>query len=169
MANPDHICEQAVFKELFWAYSRPLRNFLYFKCGDAQLSEDLVSEAFLKMWEVCQKVPYDKAKAFLFRVANNLFLDEVKHRKVVAKYRVQIPDAVQHFTPAHALEETEFRERLEKALALLPEKSRTVFLLHRVEGMKHKDIALLLGISVKAVEKRMHKALVELRKLSEKI
>ena len=76
---------------------------------------------------------------------------------------------MQTFTPEHALEESEFRERLEKALAALPEKSRTVFLLNRVEGMKYKDIALLLGISVKAVEKRMHKALVEMRKLSEKI
>lgn len=169
MAKPNDICEQVVFKELFWTYARPLRNFLYYKCGDAALAEDLVQEAFLRMWKVCQKVTYDKAKAFLFRVANNLFLDEVKHRQVVAKYQINVGEAVQRFTPQEELEENEFRERLERAIAQLPEKSREVFLLNRLEGMKYKDIALLLDISVKAVEKRMHKALVELRKLSDLI
>jgi len=169
MGKPDHICEQAVFKELFWAFARPLRNFLYYKCGDADLAEDLVQESFLRMWTACKKVSYDKAKAYLFRVANNLFLDEIKHRKVVAKYRINISKPVQNFTPQEELEESEFKERLENAIARLPEKSREVFLLNRVEGMKYKDIALLLGISVKAVEKRMHKALVELRKLSDRI
>lgn len=168
MADSDHICEQDVFKELFWAYARPLRNFIYFKCGEADLADDLVQEAFLRMWKACQKVPYEKAKAFLFRVANNLFLDEVKHRKVVAKYEITIAEPVQTFTPQEELEEAEFRARLEQALAGLPEKNREVFLLHRVEGMKYKDIALLLNISVKAVEKRMHGALLELRKLIEK-
>ncbi|MBX2873844.1 MAG: RNA polymerase sigma factor [Saprospiraceae bacterium] len=169
MAKPDQICEQAVFKELFWAYARPLRNFLYYKCGDPDLAEDLVQEAFLRMWAACQKVSYEKAKAFLFRVANNLFLDEIKHRKVVAKFRLNIGKPVQNFTPQEELEENEFRERLEVAIAELPEKSRTVFLLNRVEGLKYREIALLLDISVKAVEKRMHKALIELRKLSDLI
>ncbi len=169
MAKPDQICEQSVFKELFWAYARPLRNFLYYKCGDPNLAEDLMQEAFLRMWAACQKVSYDKAKAFLFRVANNLFLDEVKHRKVVAKFQLNISKPVQHFTPQDELEENEFRARLEDAIARLPEKSREVFLLNRIEGLKYREIALLLDISVKAVEKRMHKALVELRKLSDLI
>ena len=169
MAKPNDICEQAIFKELFWAYARPLRNFIYYKCGDAALAEDVVQEAFLRMWKVCKKVTYDKAKAFLFRVANNLFLDEIKHRKVVAKYQISIGEPVQNYTPQEELEENEFRERLEGAIAQLPEKSREVFLLNRVEGMTYKDIASLLDISVKAVEKRMHKALLELRKLSDLI
>lgn len=169
MAKPNDICEQAVFKKLFWTYARPLRNFLYYKCGDAAMAEDLVQEAYLRMWKVCQKVSYDKAKAFLFRVANNLFLDEIKHRQVVAKYQINVAEPVQNFTPQEALEENEFRERLEQAIAQLPAKSREVFLLNRLEGMKYKEIALLLNISVKAVEKRMHKALLELRKLSELI
>jgi RNA polymerase sigma-70 factor (ECF subfamily) len=52
----------------------------------------------------------------------------------------------------------------ENALATLPEKQRTVFLLHRMDGLKYHEIASNLGLSVKAVEKRMKFALEYLRK-----
>ena len=58
--------------------------------------------------------------------------------------------------------EEEFLIKLEKTIENLPETQREVFLLNRIEKMKYKDIAEKLGISVKAVEKRMHGALLVL-------
>jgi RNA polymerase sigma-70 factor (ECF subfamily) len=61
------------------------------------------------------------------------------------------------------MEEDQFREKLERAITNLTEGQRTAFLLQRIEGKKYQEIAEILGISVKAVEKRIHGALVSLR------
>jgi RNA polymerase sigma-70 factor (ECF subfamily) len=62
------------------------------------------------------------------------------------------------------MEEEQFKIKLQKAIAGLTEAQRTAFLLHRIDGKKYHEIAEILGISIKAVEKRIHGALVELRK-----
>ena len=62
------------------------------------------------------------------------------------------------------LEEQEFKERLERAIAQLPEKQRIAFLMNRIDKKKYREIAEKLGISIKAVEKRMHLALQTMRK-----
>ncbi|MEM7514507.1 MAG: sigma-70 family RNA polymerase sigma factor, partial [Bacteroidota bacterium] len=59
--------------------------------------------------------------------------------------------------------------RLEGAIAALPEKNRVVFLMNRIEKLTYQEIADSLGLSVKAIEKRMHKALIELRKIHHQI
>ena len=168
--SPENICGQEIFKEIFFEHSRSLRNFLYFRSGNEELAEDLSQEAFLRLWKECHKVPKEKAKSFLYTVASNLFLDHIKHQKVVQKFQLQNTWTISGTeTPQYLLEMDEFRQALEKAIAELPEKSRVVFLMNRIEKMTYKEIAELLDISVKAIEKRMHKALVELRKLTDKI
>jgi len=66
-------------------------------------------------------------------------------------------------TPEFVLEEKEFLDKLNKTIADLPEKQRVVFLLNRIDKKKYAEIAEMLDISVKAVEKRMSLALVTLR------
>ncbi|MDP1125358.1 sigma-70 family RNA polymerase sigma factor, partial [Klebsiella pneumoniae] len=67
-------------------------------------------------------------------------------------------------TPQYLMEESEFGERLQKAIEQLTEAQRTAFLMNRIEGKKYAEIAEILNISVKAVEKRMSQALESLRK-----
>ena len=167
--QPDNVCEQSVFKQVFDTYANSLRNFIYYKCGDKNLSEDLLQDAFLRLWKNCAKVPFSKAKSYLFTVANNLFLDGVKHQKVVLKFRQHKKGQQETENPQFLLESKEFKERLESAIGQLPENSRIVFLMNRMDKLTYREIAERLGLSVKAVEKRMHKALVELRKLTKKI
>ena len=62
------------------------------------------------------------------------------------------------------MEETQFHEKLKNALENLTEAQRTAFLLNRIEGKKYAEIAEMLNISVKSVEKRMSQALATLRK-----
>ncbi|MAO07183.1 MAG: hypothetical protein CL596_00560 [Alteromonas sp.] len=61
------------------------------------------------------------------------------------------------------MEEKQFKEKLQTAIADLTEAQRTAFLMNRIEGKKYVEIAEILGISVKAVEKRMSQALASLR------
>ena len=166
---PVSVCEEETFKELFFTHSEYLRNFLYYKSGDYNLSEDLVQESFVKLWENCAKVGLLKAKSFLFTVANNLFLNKVKHQKIVLEFESRSTKEKEDYDPQYLLEEKEFRLRLEMAIQELPESQRVVFLMNRIDKKKYKEIASDLNISVKAVEKRMHKALQALRKVHKKV
>ena len=157
-------CHEPVFQRLFKEHARHLRNFLRYKGAEEEQAKDLMQEAFLRLWKACKKVPFHKAKSFLFTVAHNLIVDEQRHLKHVRAYE-QLPQTEQdHQTPDKQLEGEEFKRRMQQAIANLPENQRLVFLMNRVDGLTYAAIAERLGISVKAVEKRMHKALSELRK-----
>ena len=162
--NHKSVCEKRVFDELFDLNSESLRNYLYYQCGNLQQAEDLAQEAFIKLWNNCKKVLFEKARGFLFAVAKNAFYNEVEHQKVVLKYAKLPHKNTDSETPEFQLEEKEFMDRLQKAIADLPEGQREVFLLNRMDQMTYKEIAQSLDVSQKAVEKRMHKALVKLRK-----
>lgn len=161
-------CHPDTFRDLFFRYAASLKRFVFFKSGNWPGAEDLVQEAFLRLWKNCHEVPADKAKSFLYTVANNLFLDEARHRQVTFKFQQQAASAPQGSAPApdFDLETQEFQQKLEHALAALPEGQREVFLMNRLDKLTYADIAERLGLSVKAVEKRMHGALLELRKLT---
>ena len=158
------VCNKRVFNEVFDLNSESLRNYLYYQCGDLQQAEDLVQEAFIKLWNNCKKVLFEKARGFLFAVSKNAFYNQVEHQKVVLKYAQQARKTSENETPEFQLEEKEFMQRLQTAISDLPEGQREVFLLNRMDQMTYKEIAEFLGVSQKAVEKRMHKALVKLRK-----
>ncbi len=163
------LCNHQRFQAVFKEQAKPLYNFMYYRTGNAAKAEDLVQEAFVKLWNNCAKVAIEKAKSFLFTVGNNLFLDGVKHEKVVLKFQQLAINTNTNQSPEYLMEEKEFQARLEQAIQELTEKQRTVFLLNRIDKMTYKEIAAHLEVSVKAVEKLMHKALIKLRKLSTKI
>tara|TARA_R100001369_G_scaffold92597_1_gene138629 strand:- start:4323 stop:4832 length:510 start_codon:yes stop_codon:yes gene_type:complete len=157
------ICNENTFNKVYKEHGKAIWRFIYFKCGNEAQAEDLVQDAFIKLWKNCAKVPVEKAKSFLYTITNNAFLNEVAHKKVVLKHAKHQPDKVEHQSPQFLLEEKQYHEKLQHAIANLTEAQRTAFLLNRIEGKKYKEIAKVLDISVKAVEKRMSLALKSLR------
>lgn len=159
------VCEESVFSSLFRTHARTLRNYLLYKFGNEEKANDLSQEAFMKLWENCANVPQEKAKSFLYTVANNAALNKIAHQKVVLSYekRANVQDKAIE-TPDYLMEEAEFGQRLQNAIANLTEAQRTAFLLNRIDGKKYHEIAEMLDISVKAVEKRISGALLSLRK-----
>ena len=160
----ENICEERLFASLFNKYSKSLHDFLYYKYGNHLHPEDKVQEAFIKLWDNCSKVSVDKAKSFLFTVASNSVLNDIKHNKVVLNYQKIKPKTHTNETPEFIMEENEYMKKYQKALSNLTDGQREAFLLNRVEGKKHKEIATMLNISVKGVEKRLYGALKSLRK-----
>lgn len=158
------ICDEFIFSGFFKSNARALRNYLYFKFGNEEQANDITQEAFIKLWENCKDVPPEKAKSFLYTVANNTTLNQIAHQKVVLKYAKEANlSQSTNVSPEFLAEEEEFRIKLEKAIANLTEAQRTAFLLNRIEGKKYSEIAEMLDISVKAVEKRISGALATLR------
>lgn len=160
----DNTCNEALFSKLFTKYAKDLHSFLYYKFGDHFNPKDKVQEAFIKLWENCSKVSPDKAKSYLYTVANNLMLNEAAHQKVVLKYKQHKPKEHTNESPEFLMQENEYMQKLQNAIANLTEAERVAFLLNRVEGKRHKEIAALLDIGTKAVEKRIYSALKKLRK-----
>ncbi|SCY42296.1 RNA polymerase sigma factor [Flavobacterium caeni] len=162
---PHGICEERTFASFFKTHAKTLTNYLYYKFGNAEMANDVAQDAFVKLWENCANVPPEKAKSFLYTVANNASLNQLAHQKVVLKYAQRAgAESNAPERPDFVLEEEQFKKKLQSAIDRLSEGQRTAFLLNRIDGKKYNEIADMLGISVKAVEKRISGALVSLRK-----
>ncbi|CAM1341703.1 RNA polymerase sigma factor [Tenacibaculum amylolyticum] len=158
------LCDSKVFEEVYKANVTALRNYIYYKSGDIDMAEDIVHDCFMKVWNNCSKIVYGTVKAFLYKIASNTFLNKVKHKKIVLEHQKLAPSkTTTNEDPEFVLEEKEFLKKLQTAIAELPEKEREVFLLNRIDKKKYREIADLLNISIKTVEKRMTGALKKLR------
>lgn len=158
------VCESVNYQNLFRQHAPALRNYLYYRCGNETQAADWVQEAFLRLWKNCAKVSYGKAKSWLYTVSKNLHFNEIEHQKVVMKFQQQHTDRDESpHDPQTILEGKETLTKVQQAIQALPVKQRTVLLMNRMDGLTYKEIAAVEGVSVKAIEKRMHKALVALR------
>lgn len=165
MNSPLHknMCLQSLFEKFYNEHAKNLHDFLYYKFGSFLNPQDKMQEAFIKLWQNCKKINPDKAKSFLYTTANNMMLNEVAHQKVVLKHRQIKPKHHTNESPEFLMEEKQYLEKLEQALANLTENERIVFLMNRTEGKRYKEISALLDITVSAVEKRMYSALKKIR------
>ncbi|KAA1246468.1 RNA polymerase sigma factor [Aquimarina sp. RZ0] len=160
-------CNERAFDHFFKSHAKLLRSYLYYKFGDLDQAEDIVQDTFIKLWNNCSKVPLDKAKSYVYTIATNLGISNARHQQVKFKYQnyiTQRKNDITNESPEFVILEKEYMEKLKSAIADLPERQREVFLLSRIDKKTYKEIAELSSVSVKAIEKLMHKALVTLRK-----
>ncbi|MDR6240347.1 RNA polymerase sigma factor [Aureibacter tunicatorum] len=158
------------FKQIFDQYYAPIRNFVYYKIKDMDAAEDIAQEVFVKAWEKRDELRMETVKSYLYTIANNLSINHAKHGNVVMNFINKFTHRSNAESPEYIMELKEFDQRLQNAISGLPEKSRTVFLMNRIDKQTYSEIAVSLDISVKAVEKRMSKALAMLKeKLNVKI
>lgn len=160
-----NVCEDSIFEQLFTKLAPNLRSFLLYKFQDIERADDIVQEAFVILWKNCLKVEPAMAKSYLYKVAQNQFQKLLQKDKVREKYLFAQPDDCDREDPEFTMEHQELSKRLASAIEQLPDGQREVFLLNRMDKKTYKEIADLLEISQKAVEKRMHKALLKLREI----
>ena len=158
-----NLCEEKILGDVFEQVAPQLRNYLYYKCGNLERSQDLVQEAFSILWQKCKDIIPAAAKSFLYKVATNLLINLAKKDQVRLAFQQQNEGSLEFENPEYQLEYKEYKSRLEHAISSLPEGQREAFLMNRIDKMTYKEIAETLGVSVKAVEKRMHKALLKLK------
>ncbi len=165
-----NLCDEQQFDVFYKKQVNQVFRFIVAKNNNRDEAFDIVQEAFIKIWNNCDKFDVSKAKSYVLSTAKNIFLNLKKHEKVVRTYAKQHNNIyIDNESPEATLRQKEFKIKLEKAISELTNAQREVFLLNRVEGKKYKEIADLLDISVKAVEKRMSTALVILRRKIEEI
>ncbi len=159
-----NICQEALFEKVYNQHARNLQDFLYYKYGNNLNPADKMQEAFVRLWENCSKVTFEKAKSYLFTVANNMMLNEVKHQKVVLAHKKLPTDDRTNENPEYLLQQQEYYKKYQDCLAKMSEEQRTAFLLSKVEGKKHSEIAEMLGVTKKVVEYRIYSAFALLKK-----
>ncbi|MCG8475013.1 MAG: RNA polymerase sigma factor [Cytophagales bacterium] len=149
------------FKQLYQTNVRCIRNYLYYRSGNPSAADEITQETFVRVWE--KQFDYDpkKTKSLLYKIANQLFLDSVRQYRLAEEHAdelsFRLKEGMEHNEPNAMM-----LKKCEQALAALTENERVVFLMSRKDGMKYRDIADCLEISVKAVEKRMSQALKKL-------
>lgn len=154
--------DRTAFEALFRAHYKPLCAFANGYLADADKSEDLVQELFIRLWLDREKLTVTSSiKAYLFAAVRNRCLNALK----VAVRMRRVSDqqdalAEEGFTED---EHTERIARVQAAVAGLPDERRKVFTMCRFDGLKYAEVAARLGISVKTVENQMGKALKDLR------
>jgi len=136
-------------------------------------AEDIVQDVFVDLWSKRDQLEFGKAiVSFLYQLVHNKSLNRIKHKQIVQGYCTQfeiMSKKLEYYSPdeneifQNLIKEERF-SALKSAINSLPEKSRKCFKLSYIYGMKSKDIAELMGISVRTVETHIYKSLHTLRK-----
>lgn len=136
---------------------------------DQEMAKEVVQDVFLKLWEGRASLADDTViDSFLARLVKNRSIDYIRSRNLQLKnhsdYASELADA--YWVEDSKLDEFSYEELIEKvnrAIAGLPEQTRHFFMMSRIEGMKYREISEKSGVSQKAVEYHISKALQILR------
>ena len=124
-------------------------------------AEDYLHMAFIRLQEYRRRTEVRQPEAFLVRTAANLAVDEYRSRKVRAEISQEL-DGICNVVDKRPIQAEVLlaRQRLlrvRQGLAQMSPRTRQIFLMHRLDGMKYREIATQLGITVSAVEKHVAK------------
>ena len=159
--------DEQAFELLFRKYYVRLCAFANKFLNDPETAKEIVQDVFARIWEGRDEIdPDDSLKSYLFKIAQNLSINKLRRKKVESRY-TEIYKLVyienQAISAHESLLAKELEENIAHSIGKLPAECRKVFELSRIEGLKYKEIADTLQISVKTVEAQMSKALRSLR------
>jgi len=158
------------FEELVDKYKQPVMNLVYRTLPDATEAEDLAQHVFLQVFKSAHRYEVSaKFTTWLFTIARNLCLNEIRRRsrhpadsldETFANnddQPIRQPEDNKTFSPPDAVMHSELEEKIEEAMAELPEKQRTAILMCRGDEFSYEDIAKVLECSVSATKSLIHR------------
>jgi RNA polymerase sigma-70 factor (ECF subfamily) len=157
---------------IFQEWYGSLCRFLTQKLGRKEDAMDVAQEAYVRMLSLEHPEEIRHPRAFLYKTASNLAVDSLRREQVRLSHAglsiiEQIPSL--ESSPEAVTDARERLEILRQAIADLPPKCRTVFLLHKFKNLSHAEIAARFGISKNMVEKHIIKAMARCKKRMEKL
>ena len=171
--------DQKALELLFSIYFQRLNDFARNVVKDDVISQDIVQDVFVKIWEKKAEIESINLEAYLFRLVRNRCIDYIKHLKVVhcRMHEIQISSKYEELyridfigNEPYVLIEQELKLKIEKTIITLPERCREVFVMSRMNGLKNKEIAERLNINIKNVERHLNRAMRSFREnLSEEL
>ena len=150
------------FKMIYDTHFDDLRRYLIYRSGDQDLSGDIAQNVFMKVWTKKIEIASGNIKSLLFKMATDEFISHIRRRKVEKEYTESI-DLRLIREPDNNDDLLEKKVLFQKALNQLPEKQKTALLMNKMQGLTYKEIAEVLNLSQKAIEKRIGLALKALK------
>lgn len=162
--------DMTAFNLLIERWHSKIHRFAYRFFADDDEANEITQKTFIKVY---QKVNHlnepGNFSPWIYRVANNLCLDELKRagRRKSSPLEAWVEQASEsdHNSPAEVLETKELGEWIQKALLTLPDEQRVVVILKEYEGLKFREIADILEEPVNTVKSRMYYGLKALRRV----
>lgn len=168
----------ALLKEGDWlAFNSIFNTFylqLYFHCrkyiSDPEEAKDLLQNVFLRLWERREEIEIEiSLKAYLFRCVKNECLNFIRSsRPNISISEIDgedvIPDIGALSAPDEDAESREIEQAIDSVIKTLPEQCQKIFIMSRMKGMKNKEIAKLLSVSVRTVDTQIYRALKAMKK-----
>ncbi|MEC3966360.1 RNA polymerase sigma-70 factor [Flagellimonas halotolerans] len=157
--------DQMAFKYLFNLFYDRLVAYITTYTHDKIESEEIVQQAFISFWENKSKLDETKSpKSYLYAIVYNKFINSIKKSKKQNELLNQIweralSDRIEEDTDALQLR----IQKMKKVIEELPPKCKEIIIMNKIQGIKYKDIADQLGISVKTVESQMRIAFTKIR------
>ncbi len=163
--------DDAAFAELVDKYKQPVMNLAYRILRDATEAEDLAQNAFVQAYKSAERYTASaKFSTWLFTIARNLCLNEIRRRSRHPADSLEAGgpgdseeqpgrqyEDVKTTLPTESLLQAELQQKIEQALAELPEAQRTAILLCRRDDMSYEDIAAVVGCSLSATKSLIHR------------
>ena len=155
--------EYSSYNQLFIRYYSRLCAFVFKLTQNYSASEDVVQELFIRLWINRTKLEINESvSGYLYRSSKNAALNHLRAEKSRQKSVQNFP--VQEFqTDDNLMEQVEFSAALYQCIEQLPERSREVFKMSRIDGLKQQEISDQLGISVKTIKNQIWKSLQYLK------
>jgi RNA polymerase sigma-70 factor (ECF subfamily) len=148
------------FGAVYRAHAGDLRRFALYLSGDATLADDLVSEAFVRLWTARDRIVLPTLRGYLFAIVRNLYLQRLRQERRQAPLDEAAAD-----TRAGPEERASDRSELRvvmAALARLPEIDRAAVLMRADESLSYEEIAAALGVTTAAAKVKVHRARLKL-------
>ncbi len=146
-----------------------LLRYIAASCRDPGLAEDIIQDLYVKLSALETEPVVDNPSGYLFRMANNIYLNRLRalksertrdHAWQAASFENVAGDAVtDEPTPEARITSQQQIARLKTAIDALPERTRAIFRLHKLDGLTQAQVAARLGISISSVEKHLASAL----------
>jgi RNA polymerase sigma-70 factor (ECF subfamily) len=158
--------DQDAFRFFFDKYYTDLCNFVNIYLHDPMISEEIVQDIFVYLWEKKEKITIDSSvKAYLYRSSKNKSINFLRNEKRKSNVQEKIRGFIDFKTEISDdfLDADELRELIGKAIGNLPGRTREVFILGKENHLSYREIACKLNISEKTVENQMGSALRKLR------
>ena len=160
--------DRDAFQTLFYNYYESIFSFVTYKILDADLADDITQETFLRIWKSRQLIQPDKSfYAYAARISTNLCNDHFRHINVrfKNKEKIEYSNYPKPQTPEMINDEAELKNKINQLVnTVLPEKCQNIFILSRIEQKTNKEIADILGLSIRTVENQIYRSLKILKK-----
>lgn len=160
------VVDQRSLASLATLYRQPLLRFFMRQSMTLEAAEDCAQEVFVRLARVAES-EVDNPEAYLFKIARHVMIDRSRRARARSETLHDPIENLQYASPegspARIYEGRQTLQRAAHALGELPERTRNIFLLNRLDGLTYTQLAARYAVSVKVIEREMSKALAHLR------